>query len=84
MGVTKGDVKRIIFKCPEELFSRLVVEADKEGVTWTAFINSAIDQHITQMENLRNYPQAMDAFIDLVKRVEKLEKTSSAKPKSLS
>ena len=66
-------VKRIIFKCPEELFARLEVEAQKEGVTWTAFINSAIDQHITQMENLRNYPQAMDAFIDLVKRVEKLE-----------
>lgn len=66
-------VRRCIFKCPEELFARLVVEAEKEGISWTAFINTAIDQHITQMENLRNYPQAMDAFIDLVKRVEKLE-----------
>ena len=69
-------VRRCVFKCPEDLFNRMAVEAEKEGISWSAFINTAIDQHITQMENMRNYPQAMDAFVDLVKRVEKLEKRS--------
>ena len=35
-GAVMVSDKRIIFKCPEKLFNRLVVEADKEGVTWTA------------------------------------------------
>ena len=76
--------KRIIFKCPEKLFNRLVVDADKEGVTWTAFITAAIDQHICRMENLRAYPQAMDVLIDLVKRADKDEKSCSAEQKALS
>ena len=66
-------MKRILFRCPDDLFQRLDVEAKKQGMDRTSFINAAINNFIVQSENLRAYPHALTDYVELVRRVERLE-----------
>lgn len=71
-----AEVKRIIFRCPEEVFQRMAVEAKKQGVDWTSFIVRAISESIDSAEMKRAYPQALTDYVELVRRVERLEAKS--------
>lgn len=71
-----AEMKRILFRCPDDLFQRLDVEAKKQGMDRTSFVNAAINNYIVQSENLRAYPHALTDYVELVKRVEALEKRS--------
>ena len=68
-----AEMKRILFRCPDDLFQRLDVEAKKQGMDRTSFINAAINNFIVQSENLRAYPHALTDYVELVRRVERLE-----------
>ena len=68
-----AELKRILFRITDDLFQRLDVEAKKQGMDRTSFINAAINNYIVQSENLRAYPHALTDYVELVRRVERLE-----------
>ncbi len=70
------EVKRIIFRCPEDVFQRLDVEAKRQGVDRTSFIVRALVNACDLAEYQRAYPNALSEYAELAKRVEALEKRS--------
>lgn len=79
-----AEVKRVIFRCPEEVFQRMAVEAKKQGVDWTSFIVRAISESVDSAEMKRAYPEALSDYAKLVRRVERLEKERKKSEASLS
>lgn len=70
--MTEG-IKRIIFRCPDEVFQRMAVEAKRQGIDWTSFILRAITHAVDLSEYERTHPREYEDKA-LAKHLRTLEK----------